>query len=48
MIAALGEQLENGHLQMYCVDSVDEESWYAWHKHPPSAPGGTSSTRITC
>lgn len=34
MIAALGHGLENGHLQLYCVDSVDEESWYAWHKHP--------------
>ena len=34
MIGALGHALENGHLQMYCVDSVDDESWYAWHKHP--------------
>jgi esterase/lipase superfamily enzyme len=29
MIAALGEHLENGWLQLYCVDSVDSESWYA-------------------
>jgi esterase/lipase superfamily enzyme len=34
MIAALGEHLEQGWLQIVCVDSVDEESWYAWHKHP--------------
>ena len=34
MMAALGEHLENGWIQMYCVDSVDEESWYAWHKSP--------------
>jgi esterase/lipase superfamily enzyme len=34
MMAALGHGLENGHLQIYCVDSVDEESWYAFHKHP--------------
>lgn len=34
MINALNEHLENGWLQMYCVDSVDEESWYAWHIHP--------------
>jgi len=34
MIAELNDQLENGWLQMYCVDSVDAESWYAWHKHP--------------
>jgi esterase/lipase superfamily enzyme len=34
MVAALGEHLENGWIQMFCVDSVDTESWYAWHKHP--------------
>jgi esterase/lipase superfamily enzyme len=34
MIAALGEHIRNGWLQLYCVDSVDEESWYARHRHP--------------
>ena len=34
MVAALGEQLERGWLQLFCVDSVDAESWYARHKHP--------------
>jgi esterase/lipase superfamily enzyme len=34
MVAELGDQLENGWLQMFCVDSMDAESWYAWHKHP--------------
>jgi esterase/lipase superfamily enzyme len=34
MIAALGEHLERGWLQLYCVDSVDQESWYARGKHP--------------
>jgi esterase/lipase superfamily enzyme len=34
MIAALGQHLENGWLQLYCVDSVDGESWYAKHLHP--------------
>lgn len=34
MMAALSHQIENGWLQMYCVDSVDEESWYARWKHP--------------
>jgi esterase/lipase superfamily enzyme len=29
MIAALGHHIANGWLQLYCVDSVDEESWYA-------------------
>ena len=30
----LGQQIENGQLQVYCVDGVDEESWYATWKHP--------------
>ena len=34
MIGALGEHLERGWLQLYCVDSVDAESWYARWKHP--------------
>jgi esterase/lipase superfamily enzyme len=34
MITALGEHLERGWLQLFCVDSVDEESWYAKWKHP--------------
>ena len=34
MIGALGEHLERGWLQLYCVDSVDAESWYAKWKHP--------------
>jgi esterase/lipase superfamily enzyme len=34
MIAELSDHLENGWLQIYCVDSVDAESWYAWQKHP--------------
>lgn len=34
MIGALSEHLERGWLQLYCVDSVDSESWYAKWKHP--------------
>ena len=34
MPAALAEHLERGWLQMFCVDSVDEESWYAKHTSP--------------
>jgi esterase/lipase superfamily enzyme len=34
MIAALGDPLENGWIQLVCVDSVDAESWYARDKHP--------------
>ncbi|MEO7457915.1 MAG: alpha/beta hydrolase-fold protein [Gemmatimonadaceae bacterium] len=29
MITALAEHLERGWLQLYCVDSVDADSWYA-------------------
>lgn len=36
MHTALGDSIEHGHLQLYCVDSVDAESWYAWHKPPPA------------
>jgi esterase/lipase superfamily enzyme len=31
---ALGEQINNGWLQLYCVDSVDSESWYCSWAHP--------------
>ena len=34
MIGALSEHLERGWLQLYCVDSVDSDSWYAKWKHP--------------
>ena len=34
MIGALSRHLENGWIQLYCVDSVDSESWYAGWAHP--------------
>ena len=34
MIAALGERIEQGHLQLFCVDSFDAESWYAKYLPP--------------
>lgn len=34
MMVALAEQIERGWVQIYCVDSVDAESWYARWKHP--------------
>ncbi len=34
MVAALGEQLESGALQLYCLDSVDDESFYCRWAHP--------------
>lgn len=34
MVAAMREKLERGWLQLYCVSSVDSESWYARGAHP--------------
>jgi esterase/lipase superfamily enzyme len=34
MIGALGEQLDRGWLQFFCVDSIDGESWYAKDRPP--------------
>ena len=33
-LLTLSEHLEKGWLQLFCVDSVDSESWYAKQKHP--------------
>jgi esterase/lipase superfamily enzyme len=35
----LGDLIEAGRLQLFCVDSVDAESWYARHKHPGERAG---------
>lgn len=34
MMGTLGEQLERGWLQLFCVDSIDAESWYNYGVHP--------------
>jgi len=34
MIAALAPKIDRGELQVICVDSVDQESWYNKHAHP--------------
>ncbi|HEX4020700.1 MAG TPA: alpha/beta hydrolase-fold protein [Acidobacteriaceae bacterium] len=34
MVAALSGKIDNGELQLYCVDSVDGESWYNRNAHP--------------
>jgi esterase/lipase superfamily enzyme len=34
MVNTLGEHLENGWIQLYCVDSVDAESFYCKWAHP--------------
>lgn len=31
---SLREPLERGWFQVFCVDTIDEESWYAWWAHP--------------
>ncbi len=45
MMATLGRRLEQGHVQLYCVDSVDGESWYAKYKHPAAARGAAYAVR---
>ena len=30
----LADKLDGGHLQLYCIDSVDTESFYCWWAHP--------------
>jgi esterase/lipase superfamily enzyme len=34
MIRSIADRFEHGHLQAYCVDSVDGESWYNKRAHP--------------
>ena len=34
LIGALSDHLENGWIQIFCVDSVDVESWYAKERPP--------------
>jgi esterase/lipase superfamily enzyme len=34
MVDALRDQVASGWIQLWCVDSVDSESWYARWKHP--------------
>lgn len=34
MTEVLRHKLEAGQLQLYCIDSIDEESFYCWWAHP--------------
>jgi esterase/lipase superfamily enzyme len=34
MVEAVRQKLDHGWLQLYCVSSVDSESWYARGRHP--------------
>ena len=34
LVGALEDKIGDGHIQLWCVDSVDDESWYAREKEP--------------
>jgi esterase/lipase superfamily enzyme len=34
MVASVADRIDNGQLQLYCVDSVGGESWYNTQAHP--------------
>jgi len=34
MVSNLADRIQNGQLMIFCVDSVDEESWYNKRAHP--------------
>ncbi|HEX6348521.1 MAG TPA: alpha/beta hydrolase-fold protein [Candidatus Dormibacteraeota bacterium] len=34
LVGALADWIDAGHLQLWCADAVDGESWYAKDKHP--------------
>jgi esterase/lipase superfamily enzyme len=36
MVAALADKLDRGALRLFCVSSIDGESWYAKRRHPRS------------
>ena len=44
MIGALAEKLEHGAVQLFCVSSVDSESFYAKQIHPRHASSATLPT----
>lgn len=48
MIGALADRIDTGQLQLFCVDSVNMESWYNRQIPPAFASRDTCSTRITC
>ena len=34
LVEALEDKIGDGHVQLWCADGVDDESWYAKDKHP--------------
>ncbi|WP_433983403.1 hypothetical protein RBB78_19195 [Tunturiibacter empetritectus] len=47
MVSTVQDKLEHGHLQLYCVDSVDGESWYNRDVLPVGALPARCSTATT-
>lgn len=34
LVHSLAWHIDNGHVQLFCIDQVDRESWYGGHLHP--------------
>jgi esterase/lipase superfamily enzyme len=34
LVHALARKIDDGHLQLYCVDSIDNETFYGYWRHP--------------
>jgi esterase/lipase superfamily enzyme len=34
MVGAVGDMIDNGWFQLYCIDALDWETWYGKHLHP--------------
>ena len=34
LVAALGDKIEHGQLQLFCVDSIDQDSFYCFWNRP--------------
>ena len=49
VIEALRRKIEAGTIQVYCLDSVDKESFYSRHLPPPKGSSATFNTSsISC
>jgi esterase/lipase superfamily enzyme len=34
LVGALAYSIDQGQIQLFCIDQVDQESWYGWGLHP--------------
>jgi esterase/lipase superfamily enzyme len=39
MVEAIESQIESGRIKLFCVDSVDAQSWSNWDAHPSDRAG---------